>query len=432
MSTYIKNHNRLDALLALRGFACLMVVIIHCAPPRKSIIYKEFDFSWLMFSHGAVAVWIFFVLSGYLMGKAFYIQRYTADIVGVMRFWRNRILRIFPLYYFAVLILSIFVYPEVLKFSHWGYLFRICTFSYHPYIGIETVKFNDVFWSLSTEVQFYLLVPFISSLITKILNQENKTNQSNKQHQIFIATLGIFLTTLIFRSLLWITFKTQITQEMGYAFKYWYTPLILNLDLFLCGFLLNEFFKYDKPDYLHQLKSLIIKYFAVILIILLYLFSAYHLYHQELWNLPNRNGGWRTSTTILILQPLTAIITSFFIFAFEKDIYQDFTKHEKLSFSAILNNPLRILEVIGNLSYGIYIWHMPIITRTYDIFTSEIPIEAFYIRLTATLILSTLLATVTYYLIELPFSKWKIYQSRNRNNQGIKLPVSKRKSSEDD
>lgn len=177
--------------------------------------------------------------------------------------------------------------------------------------------------------------------------------------------------------------------------------------------LLNEFLKYDKPDYLHQLKSLIIKYFAVVLIILLYLFTAYHLYHQELWNLPNRSGGWRTSTTILILQPLTAIITSFFIFAFEKDIYQDFTKHEKLSFNAILNNPLRILEVIGNLSYGIYIWHMPIIARTYDIFTSEIPIEAFYIRLTATLILSTILATVTYYLVELPFSKWKIYQSRN-------------------
>ncbi|MGF1674023.1 MAG: acyltransferase family protein [Rivularia sp. (in: cyanobacteria)] len=407
MPTHIKKYNRLDALLALRGFACLMVVIIHCAPPRKSIIYKGFDVSWLMFSHGAVAVWIFFVLSGYLMGKAFYNQRYTADIVGVMSFWRNRVLRIFPLYYFAILILSIFVYPEVIKFDNWGYLFRIFTFTYHPYIGIEPVKFNDVFWSLSTEVQFYLFVPFIYSLIPNNLNQEN---QPNKQHKIFVATLAIVLTTFIFRSLLWITFKTQITQEMGYAFKYWYTPLIVNLDLFLCGFLLNEFLKNYQPDYLNQLKSLIIKYFAVILIILLYLFTAYHLYHQELWNLPNRNGGWRTSTTILILQPLTAIITSFFIFAFEKDIYQDFAKHEKLSFRAILKNPLRILEVIGNLSYGIYIWHMPIITRIYDIFTSEIPIEAFYIRLTATLILSTILATVTYYLVELPFSKWKIYQ----------------------
>lgn len=404
MQSNINKSNRLDALLALRGFACLMVVTIHCAPPRKSIVYDDFDLSWLMFSHGAIAVWIFFVLSGYLMGKAFYTKRYTADITGVIRFWRNRALRIFPLYYFAVLILSIFVYPKVLKFYNWGYLLRICTFTYHPYISFQAVKFNDVFWSLSTEVQFYLLIPFVYSLIQNYLN---------KQKNIFIFGLVIIIAAFILRSLLWISFQKQITQEMGYAFKYWYTPLITNLDLFICGFLVNRFIQSRKKN-LNQTKSLIIKLFAVILIILLYIFTAYHLYHQELWNLPNRIGGWRTLTTILILQPLTAVITSFFIFAFEKDIYQDFTKHEKLSFSAILRNPGRILEIVGNLSYGIYIWHMPIIARTYDIFNSEIPIEAFYIRLTATLILSTVLATVTYYLVELPFSKWKIYQSRKQ------------------
>ncbi|MEA5597786.1 acyltransferase [Rivularia sp. UHCC 0363] len=401
MQRNIKSSNRLDALLALRGFACLMVVTIHCAPPRESIIYKGFDLSWLMFSHGAIAVWIFFVLSGYLMGKAFYTKRYTVDIAGIIRFWRNRILRIFPLYYFAVLILSIFVYPEVLKFSNWGYLLRICTFTYHPYISSQAVKFNDVFWSLSTEVQFYLFVPFIYSLMQNILNKRKK---------VFIIGLVIICANLIWRSLIWITFKTEINQQMGYAFKYWYTPLIGNLDLFICGFLVNEHLS-DRQSYLQRTKSLITKYFAVILLFLLYFFTAYHLYHQELWNLPNRSGGWRTLTTIVILQPLTAVITSFFIFVFEKDIYDDFTNHEKLSFSTILNNPIRILEVIGNLSYGIYIWHMPIIARTYDIFTSEIPIEAFYIRLTATVILSTVLATVTYYLVEIPFSKWKIYQS---------------------
>lgn len=398
MQSNTNKNNRLDALLALRGFACLMVVTIHCAPPRKSIIYGNVDLSWLMFSHGAIAVWILFVLSGYLMGKVFYTKRYTGDIAGLIKFWRNRALRILPLYYFAVLILSIFVYPEVLKFSNWGFLFRICTFTYHPYISFTAVKFNDVFWSLSTEVQFYLIVPFVYSLIQ---------NRLNNQKKVLITGCLIILATFIIRGFLWISFQTEITQEMGYAFKYWYTPLIVNLDLFLCGFLLNAWIRNYKANYNHT-KSSITKIIAVILIILLYLFSAHHLYHQELWNLPNRSGGWRTLTTILILQPLTAIITSFFIFAFEKDVYHEFTKNEKLSFSTILKNPLRILEIIGNLSYGVYIWHMPIITRTYDVFNAEIPIEAFYIRLTATLILSTVLSTVTYYLVELPFSRWKV------------------------
>ncbi|MGB6295128.1 MAG: acyltransferase, partial [Rivularia sp. (in: cyanobacteria)] len=337
---------------------------------------------------------------GYLMGKVFYTKRYTVDIAGVIKFWRNRMLRISPLYYFAVLILSIFVYPEILKFSNWGYLLRVFTFTYHPYISFEPVKFNDVFWSVSTEVQFYLIVPFLYSLIQKRLNNQKK---------VFIAGLSIIVATLILRSLLWISFHNEITQEMGYAFKYWYTPLIVNLDLFICGFLVNGLIQNHKLSF-NPIQSRITKIFAVSLIILLYLFSAHHLYYQELWNLPNRSGGWRTLTTILILQPLTAIITSGFIFAFEKDVYHEFTKHEKLSFSAILKNPVRIFEIVGNLSYGIYIWHMPIITRTYDVFNAEIPIEAFYIRLTATLILSTILATFTYYLVELPFSKWKNYR----------------------
>ena len=397
-SNNIKN-NRLDALHALRGFGCLMVVAIHCAPPRKSIIYDNVDLSWLLFSHGAIAVWIFFVLSGYLMGKVFYTKRYTTDSAGVIKFWLNRALRICPLYYFAVLILSIFVYPEILRFSSWGYLLRICTFTYHPYISFDAVKFNDVFWSLSTEVQFYLIIPFVYSLIQNYF-------KLNNQKKVFIVGLSIIVFSFIIRSLLWMSFHKEITQQMGYAFKYWYTPLIVNLDLFFCGFLLNPLIQNYKLNWNHR-KSFFSKLIAVILIILLYLFTAHHLYHQELWNLPNRSGGWRTLTTILVLQPLTAIITAFFIFAFEKDIYHEFTKNEKLSFNTILKNPARILEIIGNLSYGIYIWHMPIITRTYEVFNAEIPIEAFYIRLTATLILSALLSTVTYYLIELPFARWK-------------------------
>ena len=403
-------YNRLDALLALRGLACLMVVVIHCGPPRNAIIYQEYDLSWLIFSHGAIAVWIFFCLSGYLMGKAFYTERYTPDVPGVINFWRNRAIRIFPLYYFAVLILSIFVYPDVLKIENWGYLIRVCTFTYHPHINFQHVAFNEVFWSLSTEIQFYIFVPFIFNFIRHRLVS---------QKQVILASLLIIFVTLLWKCIFWLSFRNQITEQMEYAFKYWYTPLINSIDLFLCGFLVNTFIKYQKPrleesEIITNCKSTILpksttKYFAVILLILLYLFTAHHLYNQELWGLPSRPGGWRTSTTIFILEPLTAIIVSFFIFTFELDAYHNFTRNEKLSFACILRNPLRILEVLGNLSYGVYIWHMPIISKILPIFTSKVPIEAFYTRLTATLVLSTTLAVVTYYLVELSTARWKIY-----------------------
>ncbi|AFZ24437.1 putative acyltransferase [Cylindrospermum stagnale PCC 7417] len=409
----MKQNNHLDALLALRGFACLMVVILHSNPPRNSIVYRGYDLSWLIFSHGWVAVWIFFVLSGYLMGKAFYANRYTADVPGVINFWRNRLVRIVPLYYFSILILTLFVYPNWLKIENWGYLLRLFTFSYEFSITSQPgMNFNVVFWSLSTEVQFYILVPFIFSYFKQRFSQPK---------QVYIAGIFIFLMIFIIRCLFWVSLRREISEQFSYVVKYWYTPLLTNLDLFLCGFSVNVWLnsqpfnspiknnnKLDKIFYLDRINK---KHIAVILIVILYLFTAYYSYHKELANLPEIAGkGIRTATTFFILPPFTALITSFFVWAFESDIYNSLIKNEKLSFSTILRNPFRILEVFGNLSYGIYIWHKPIMENITPIFTSKIPIEAFYARLTATTILSILLATVTYYLVELPCARWKIYQ----------------------
>lgn len=96
------------------------------------------------------------------MGKAFYTKRYTADVPGVINFWRNRLLRICPLYYFAVLISALFVYTDILKIENWGYLFRIITFTYNH--SLPPI-WNGAMWSLSTEVQFYILVPFLYTFL---------------------------------------------------------------------------------------------------------------------------------------------------------------------------------------------------------------------------------------------------------------------------
>jgi peptidoglycan/LPS O-acetylase OafA/YrhL len=409
----MKPNNHLDALLALRGFACLMVVLHHCYPPRDSIIYQGHNLSWLIFSHGWVGVWIFFVLSGYLMGKVFYTERYTIDIPGVFSFWRNRILRIVPLYYFALLILTLFVYPNWLRVENWGHLLRLFTFTYEFSVTSQpNMNFNPAFWSLSTEMQYYIFVPFIFSYLKQQISQLK---------QVWLFGWRVFLVVFLIRCVFWIALREEIRDQFAYVVKYWYTPLVTNLDLFLCGFLVNAWIKYQpfnsglevgtKLSKILQWSKLNKKMIAVILVITLYLSAAYHAYTQELWNLTTQSGqGIRTAATFFILQPVTALITSFFIWAFESDTYNNFSCREKLTFAAILANPLRILEVLGNLSYGVYIWHVPIMNNIAPIFTSNIPIEGFYARFTATLILSTILATVTYYFIEMPAAKWKIYQ----------------------
>lgn len=403
-----KNSNRLDALLALRGFACLMVIARHCGIARGSIIYKGYDLTWILDSSGEVAVWIFFALSGYLMGKAFYSGRYSIDSAGVINFFRNRILRIFPLYYFSTLILCLFVVPDVLQIENWGYLFRTLTFTYNY---SQPAGVNGVLWSLAVEVQFYLCVPFIYAYFK---------NRLFSRRRIVLTFISISVIAFSLRLAVWIVFYTQLHNNEMYVVKYWYAPLLMNFDIFLYGFLVNSWFNCEKQAPQNQiffrhiklLKSLNFnhKTLAIITVFLLHLFVVRHFYFQELRGLIRPLSGVRTSTTFFILQPLTAIITSYFIFSFESGAYQDFGKNEKLSFDAILRNPLRVLEILGNLSYGLYIWHTPIIAKINPIFTSSIPIEAFQARLTATLILSTLLAIVTYYLVELPAARWKIYR----------------------
>ncbi|HEY9901721.1 MAG TPA: acyltransferase [Candidatus Sericytochromatia bacterium] len=407
-------YNRLDALLVLRGFACFMVVINHCAVPRGSIIYKTYDFTWILSSSGEVAVWIFFVLSGYLMGKAFYSERYTINTSGLLNFFRNRSLRIFPLYYFSTLILALFVTPEILKIENWGYLIRTLTFTYN-YSMPGAV--NGVVWSLAIEVQFYICVPFIYTFLKSCLFN---------RRQVILAFIYVTFVAFLLRLAVWIIFYTQLHDDELYLVKYWYSPLVMNFDIFLYGFLVNAWLKYKNknshklviaaPEKAFRFPRFSPKNIAVSLVLLLYLFTAYHYYFQELRGLPRPITGVRTSTTFFILQPLTALVTSFFIFAFESSNYQDFHKNEKLSFTAILKNPIRLLEIFGNLSYGVYIWHMPIMVKIIPIFTSTIPIEAFYQKLTATLLLSTLLSVVTYYLVELPATRWKIYRQTGTVN----------------
>jgi peptidoglycan/LPS O-acetylase OafA/YrhL len=391
------NFNSLDPLLALRGFACLAVVVLHCNPPRNSLIYKGYDLTWIIFPSGGVAVWIFFCLSGYLMGKAFYTERYSIDVSGVLNFWRNRILRIFPLYYFSSLILALFVYPEIFKIENWGYLVRILTFTYNHSLPVGV---NGVLWSLATEVQFYVCVPFIYTYL--------KAHLFNRR-QIVLALGYIIFFVFILRLFSWISFYPQFRTNGSYIVKYWYAPLIMNLDIFLCGFLVNPWLKYKKhtPDEQEIITSnqsiftrLSTKTIAVVLFLALYLFTGHYQYHLKIL----------TSTSFFILQPLTALITCFFIISFELNAYKEVLVNENLSFVSILKNPIRILEIFGNLSYGVYIWHESIIEKLAPIFTSDIPIEAFYARLTATLVLSTLLAAVSYYLVELPAARWKIYR----------------------
>lgn len=412
VSSPVPTENRLDALLALRGFACLMVVIAHCNPPRSFLVYHTFDLSWILFSAGGVAVRIFFCLSGYLMGKAFYTRRYTLDRSGILNFWRNRALRVFPLYYFSLVATSLFVYKDLFKLENWNYIFRIITFTYNQTVP---VAFNGALWTLSTEVQFYILVPFIFIFFLDRVKNRSKA---------LLYALILIGGSLLLRVLLWSSIQANLSaDEATIAFvRYIYVPVWMNLDLFLGGLLLNFWIHSDRKIRRwqnlggwtwqsisiwqrrgSQLSRICTKFglkkMAVTIVLLLYLVTAGLKYQdQELLG--------------LVSPTLTLLATVFFIYTFETAAAVNSPcRNRKLSFQACRENLWRVLEILGVLSYGIYIWHLPILAKVQPIFVSDIPIKAYLLRFFATLVLSTILAIITYYLVELPTANLKKLKS---------------------
>jgi peptidoglycan/LPS O-acetylase OafA/YrhL len=153
----------LPSLDGLRGLAILLVLlhnfdVLELGGDRAlgSVLVKEF------FYIGWIGVQLFFVLSGYLITRGLLVTQDRPDYFE--RFFVKRVLRIFPLYYLALL-----VFLVLLPATGWV---EQRTMQYSPlwlwaYLSNWTTPFEPTggplphFWSLAVEEQFYLVWPLL-------------------------------------------------------------------------------------------------------------------------------------------------------------------------------------------------------------------------------------------------------------------------------
>jgi len=144
---------RVLELDALRGLACLTIVFHHFKP-------HLLPFGW-------AAVDLFFILSGYLITAI--IIRHANEDRFLLNFYVRRGLRIWPVYYLTVLTIAAAspwlpryynfdVLPHILTYTqevglHWGW--RVPPFS----------EYTAHMWSLAIEEQFYLIWPALICLV---------------------------------------------------------------------------------------------------------------------------------------------------------------------------------------------------------------------------------------------------------------------------
>lgn len=281
------------SLDGLRGLAACTVVIAHFENQTKFL-------GGILNGAGQLGVMLFFVLSGFLMGRLYLHQ--TVSTSSVLRFFRKRAARVFPLY-FAVVLAS--------------YAWTQLSGQVRPAFSItdkniwEHVLFwrgTSVLWTIPVEVQFYALFPILWFIFAK------------RKNEIVI----------------WLALLMAVVAALGFP----QTPVLLHrLPFFLLGVgvsLLPAPRASTSIDFL----------FAVSLIGFFLMFPGI----RELIGMP-RGGLWGSSVYMAFMPALLL---------------------------AALWSPLadRVLgsapgKFLGDISYSIYLLHMPVLYWLRDTAVSE-------------------------------------------------------------
>lgn len=145
-------------LESIRGIAVVLVFFFHLYGITVSgLEIKPESFSLFMsfIVGGNTGATLFFVLSGFLLSLPFIKGIQRGQLPSLVDYFISRTLRILPLYYIVV----------IASIIHIGNIESgIATLSFQ-YVGYEIYPYSLVWWTLSTEVQFYILLPLTMYLL---------------------------------------------------------------------------------------------------------------------------------------------------------------------------------------------------------------------------------------------------------------------------
>jgi peptidoglycan/LPS O-acetylase OafA/YrhL len=397
-----------DPLLVLRLFAFGCVWMTHSALLLKPLanVWDGAHFLLRGCAHQGMAV--FFTLSGYLMGKAFARGRYAVNRKGLTSFYLNRALRIAPLYLFAQVTVMLLVRPELLTLATWPSLLRLVTFTYYS-SPLQAGPIGAL-WSLSTEMQYYLLAPFLYVLLAPAL----KSGRATALGLLSTAVLGTLLRVLLFHAGgYWQVHGNPPLYNAGSDWQvHRYTPLYINLDLFITGLWFNGFVELvskSKEGRVH-FGFWFLGGFALML--------AFYVGACAFTGIPFFNFG--PSGQMSAAGPGTlayeyapsvvALITGAIVLCLEMGGWAYTQLHSTTrDMRPVL--AFRWLQGLGICTYGFYVWHPAILEAANKVLTPADSTGAYVQRSLVCLLEVFALAAVTYFLVEKPFADRKVFKS---------------------
>ncbi len=379
------NH-AIDYLLVVRGLAAIAIVLRH-VPLKWKQVFPGPDLNWLLNPFGYIPVLMFFAISGYLSMKSFCGGRYDpASPKSIADYYRNRFLRIIPLYYFTIIV-CIFIYPDRARQNPLD-VAKLFLFLMN-YEFPRTVIFNVVYWVLPIEMLYYLFAPLIFLLMRQ-----------------FVLRFGWFAAAVLI-----------ISAYAGYSYYlFGEYPFQDN------GIVLSR----NTWTYLHCTFT--------------YNAEAFLLGGLTAYAVNSRTGAWvglnlvarNVLKSVFVAGVCAVFMRGYYTgdyLMFQKDMMDPFTLYGLVPAVGLLIGILALLqdtrtkgpkqqpmflwrllycgEWIGLFSYGIYLWNIPIM----DLLSRQqfIVMSAHRNGLLSlcTILLTIILSMITYLLIEKPFLRFR-------------------------
>ena len=363
-----------NGLNALRFFAASLVVFHHAEQIRsKSGLFNLKSFSF--FNNGGIAVAFFFILSGFLITYLLLKERSSSGVISIKKFYYRRILRIWPLYYLLVFLGTLLI-PFLISYLNISYEM--------PYTFSEVILFFVFFapfmvtfifghhlleplWSIGVEEIFYIFW-------APLLNYVN----------LSVAKISVFI--IVFKFLL-----------------VWFSPYFIENELYfqLLGKLQFESMAVGALgavwvfNYQEQLRSSIFIFHRLSQIILMSLITIRIVFFEYL--ISNVN--------------VFAFIQGTFIFNLAVNfLFLWLILNVSLNKDSLIKFNSRVFNFLGDISYGIYMYHMLVI------FTIMLLLKDYLIRI------NEISATILFYFLVFSGTIFVSYVSKQYfENYFIKL-----------
>lgn len=295
--------HKLPNLYFLRFFLALTVIIYHLPITSQNIGIDFYD-NFPIFHKGGVAVFYFFSLSGFLIIRNLYLENKRDGNISLLKFFKRRILRLWPVYYLVI-------------------LFGILTYNVLiPAIGVDYA----VNYSVKEQLLFYLFfLPNVFNHYHKVGGILNITWSIGIEEQFYLLFPFIFLI-----------FRRRIIIALG----------ILLIFLLILFVLSNQFYVYQNLYFYFILGGL----FAIL------------AEKGKLSFFKNK------SFQVLILSAFLAnFLTDVFVFTDYRLTHLSQLLISNCLIVSIAYYPLFYLDKLklnyfGEISYGIYMYHMIVTT----------------------------------------------------------------------